>query len=328
MVKFQLLGSGFHRPQEHRYLTSLSVNHDGNWLLFDAPEAVQTQWQRYNGRMNITSIFLTGIRQANILGLPGLLSTLCDLDNPEMADVHIYAPEGSVRRENLDKVIDISTLDPPVTEVKPGETIVNKENYSISTFSTNYENYGTTIGYKFEESERKGKFDREKAEEIGIPVGPKFGKLHEGNAVELEDGRTITPDQVVGPPRPGRSLAYTGATEYLEEIPEEIRDVDVLFIDGGTSTRNETESFSGHMNTYQAGTIAGAADASMAIFTHVRPAHFNSYSKLVNDITDAYNNPYLIAEDGVRAEICTPESYDSPYQLSDILSDINGHSSL
>lgn len=330
MVEFQLLGSGFHRPQNQRFLTSLRVTYDGDWLLFEAPEGIQIQMMRYAGRMNIDNIFLTGLQQTNTLGLPGLLSTLEDLsrDNPEMADVTLFAPKGSYRTEELYNLIDASSMSLDVTEVSEDETIVDNDSYSISTFTTQNGDYGATVGYSFEESERLGRFDREKAEELGVPVGPKFGKLHEGNSVELEDGRTIEPEQVVGPPRPGRSFAFTGATEYLQEIPKEIRDVDVLFIDGGTSTRHEKESFSGHMNAYEAGTIAGAADVSMAIFTHVRHLYSKSYSKLVEDITDAFDNPYLIAEDGVRATILTPDNDKTVSRPSDVLSKIKGHTSI
>lgn len=330
MVKFRILGSGLNRPIEGRHLTSILVNFDGDRFLFDCPENVQVQLQRHGGSMDLKGIFLTGLRPETTFGIPGLLTTLkwLSTDENNLDDLNLYIPDIGGGRKYAEKLVSLGTLDLNIIEVGMGETIMDPGEFTLSTFPTNSGNKGPTLGYRLEENEQRGRFDREKAEELGVPVGPKFGKLHDGNSVELDDGRTIHPEQVVGSPRPGRSLAYTGATEYLEQIPENIQNVDILFVDGGSSTRGGQEEFPGHMNAYEAGTIAGAADASMIILTHVRPVFSHSFSRLVDDITAAYDGPYLIGEDGVRGVIAIHDINEEVLGLHDVLSQLEGHHSV
>jgi len=330
MVEFRLLGSGLNRPIEGRYLTSLHVNVDGDWFLFDAPENIQVQIQRYSGSLDINKIFLTGLRPETTFGLPGLLSTLGYLSKkePTLRDIELFVPEVDGGIEYAKKVVSLGTLSVDITGVTPGETVLENEDYKISAFRTDRGEKGPGLGYRVEESEQRGRFDREKAEELGVPVGPKFGELHNGNPVELDDGRTIQPEQVVGPPRPGRSLAYTGATEYPEKIPRNAKDVDLLFVDGGSSTRADQQEFSGHMNAYEAGTIAGAADASMVVLTHVLHFYYHSHSELVEDLNEAYDGPYLIGEDGVRGVIGSHDHNEKISNIQDVLSELEGHGSV
>ena len=63
-------------------------------------------------------------------------------------------------------------------------------------------------------------FNLERAEELGIPQGPLYGKLQHGESITLPDGRLITPDMVLGPPRAGKSVAYCLDTQFSERTIE------------------------------------------------------------------------------------------------------------
>eukprot|EP00923_Selenidium_pygospionis_P001428 GHVN01002112.1.p2 GENE.GHVN01002112.1~~GHVN01002112.1.p2 ORF type:complete len:987 (+),score=120.25 GHVN01002112.1:5159-8119(+) len=43
-----------------------------------------------------------------------------------------------------------------------------------------------------------GRFDREKAVQLKVPVGPLFGQLKSGNSIQLSDGTTVRPEDVLG----------------------------------------------------------------------------------------------------------------------------------
>jgi len=43
---------------------------------------------------------------------------------------------------------------------------------------------------------RKKQFDAQKARKLGVPSGPLFGKLSAGETIQLEDGKTVTPEEV------------------------------------------------------------------------------------------------------------------------------------
>ena len=88
------------------------------------------------------------------------------------------------------------------------------------------------LGWRFQEKPKAGTFDLEAAESLGIPRGPLYGKLQHGESITLEDGRTITPEMVVGPERPGKSVAYCLDTQFTERSVE--------LADGCTALIHET----------------------------------------------------------------------------------------
>jgi ribonuclease Z len=51
---------------------------------------------------------------------------------------------------------------------------------------------------------RSGRLYTERAVELGVPPGASFTDLKEGRSVELEDGRVVRPEDVLGPVRRGR----------------------------------------------------------------------------------------------------------------------------
>ncbi|OII74029.1 uncharacterized protein cubi_02831 [Cryptosporidium ubiquitum] len=65
---------------------------------------------------------------------------------------------------------------------------------SSSCFST------PSILYMFEFPEKRGKFDILKAKKLGIPPGPLYSKLKNGESVQLSDSKIIQPNDVCSPP--------------------------------------------------------------------------------------------------------------------------------
>src|SRR4029077_19729882 len=45
---------------------------------------------------------------------------------------------------------------------------------------------------------------------------PLYGQLQQGESITLADGRVIMPDMVLGPPPPGKSVAYCLDTQFSE----------------------------------------------------------------------------------------------------------------
>lgn len=328
-MRFRLLGSGVLRPLEDRYLTSVYIQYESYRYLFDAPENIQVLLQRFGESLNLDGIFLTDIGPAETLGLPGLLSTLNFLSqgNPELRDIDIYAPKSQGAEQRLERLLSLSALNPTLHFVTPGNTIVESEDHSVLSFETAPGHGGSSLGYRIQETERLGRFNRERAEELGIEPGPKFGRLHEGESVELEDGRTIHPDDVVGDPRPGRSIIFSGASGLLDEIPDAMRDADVAILDGGSSNDQSEQFRQKHMTAYDAGTLAGAAGASLVVVTHIRHIFNNSENILVKELTDAFDEPYILGEDGLTGRLKIHESEEPAVsQVRDVLSELEGYS--
>jgi ribonuclease Z len=72
------------------------------------------------------------------------------------------------------------------------------------------------LGWRFQEKTKPGVFNLERAEALEIPRGPLYGRLQHGESITLPDGRVITPDMVLGEPRPGKSVAYCLDTQFTE----------------------------------------------------------------------------------------------------------------
>ncbi|KAL1957466.1 hypothetical protein VTO42DRAFT_5929 [Malbranchea cinnamomea] len=63
------------------------------------------------------------------------------------------------------------------------------------------------MSYIFRSHDLRGRFDPNKAKELNVRKGPDFKLLTEGQPVTSLDGKTVTPEMVLGPPRPGRGFA-------------------------------------------------------------------------------------------------------------------------
>lgn len=328
-MEFRLLGSGVHRPHPNHHLTSLFLNIEGNKNLVNVPENTQVLLEKHGASFNLDHLFLTDVRAQNLLGLPGLLSTLTSIHDGSgdgLRDITIIAPdkEGVINR--ITKFLDIAdqNCNIEIQTLGLSDTLEVYDGYEIIPFPTNLASHSQ--GYVFQEPTRKGRFDRKKAEdELGIPPGPKYGKLHEGEAVELDDGRVIEPEQVVGPNRPGRSLAITGDTKEYDRIPDEIRDIDLLFCDGGRTLQTDTGGDEKHMSAYQAGTLAGAAGIDAIIVTHIIGQLRHQPQKILKDLSKSHNGISIIGRSGMRGKIRVKETREEQRSsVYDIFSEFNG----
>lgn len=315
MIGFQLLGAGVHRPYPDHYITSGKVHVHGDNYLVNIPENTQVLLQQYKAGMSFDAILLTDSRATNLLGLPGFLSTLTHIESREdedLSDLHLYAPDGGEGTQNrIEKFVELSShnCDISINLVEEGDIFFESDDYQIESFPTN--GPPNSQGYVFHEATRKGRFDREKAEhELGIPPGKEYGRLHEGEAVELDDGRVIQPEQVVGPNRPGRSIAFTGDTGVYDRIPDAIRDIDVLFCDGGRIVDSEAKGAEKHMNAYQAGTIAGAAGVEAIVVTHVLPEHRHNPEPILDQVSEAHDGISIVGRSGMSGQIIGKEAGD------------------
>jgi ribonuclease Z len=66
----------------------------------------------------------------------------------------------------------------------------------------------------------RGSFDVKRAKELRVKPGPDYGKLTNGQSVQNADGEIVTPEQVLGPEKPGRGFAMLDvpSVDYLEAL--------------------------------------------------------------------------------------------------------------
>jgi ribonuclease Z len=266
------LGTAGSMPTAQRGPAALLVRRGGDRLLFDCGEGTQRQLLRSTvGLVDLREVFLTHFHADHVLGLPGMLKTFA-LRGREEALV-VYGPRGlQDLLGSLKRVVGRLSYELRVVELDPGDSLERKD-YRLTTFAVDH---GVrALGWSVVEERRPGRFEVDAAEALGVPNGPERGRLQNGEVVTLEDGRTIGPDEVLGPPRPGRKLVYTGDTAPSEPVVEAARGAEVLVTEATFSEEErERARETRHQTAAQAAEIARSADVGLLALTHLSNRYF------------------------------------------------------
>lgn len=305
------LGTSSGKPTLKRNVSGLAVVREGEWLLFDCGEATQTQIQRAGLSSNkLTSVFITHFHGDHFNGLSGLLSTM-GLDR-RVRGLTLTGPEGM--RDYLDLLarlkilfvnypLGLQELRDPDGSGRGAARAWDGPNGMATVYETDeYKVYARpldhrifAVGYRVEETARPGRFNLERALELGVPKGPLFGRLQSGQEVRLEDGRTVLPSDVLGPERPGKVIAYCTDTRPCEAAVELARNADLL-IHEATFTEDLAEEAHdyGHSTAAQAAEIARKAGARRLLITH--------FSSRYQDVTPLLEEARAIFPDTTLAQ--------------------------
>lgn len=269
-MRITFLGTGAGLPSRTRNVSSMALRLPQRrevWL-FDCGEGTQHQLLRSDLRISqITRIFITHLHGDHIFGLPGLLGS-CSLSG-DPGRIDIYGPPGLERFLSVALEISQSTLGFPmqVHTVEPGE-ILSDGNCTVTALPL--EHRIPAYGYRMRERDHPGAFDAEAAGRMGVPAGPLYGRLKQGESVTLPDGRTVDGAALCGPPEPGRVLAYCTDTTYCAGAVELARDADLLVHEATFSARHqELAVISGHSTSEMAARVATEAGAHSLFLTHL-----------------------------------------------------------
>jgi ribonuclease Z len=266
------LGTSGSAPTAQRAPSALLVRRGGERLLFDCAEGTQRQLLRSDvGLVELREVFLTHYHADHYLGLPGMLKTFA-LRGRELP-ITIYGPPGL--RElfgALRRIFGRLTYEYELVEVRPGDAFERRE-YRLEAFAVEHGLAG--VGYTLVEHPRPGRFDTEAAEALGVPFGPERGILQGGEAVTLADGRVITPDAVLGPPRPGRKVVLAGDTAPSASVVAAAHGADVL-VHEATFCEDERERAREtlHSTAADAAEVARTAEVVLLALTHLSSRYF------------------------------------------------------
>ena len=266
------LGTAGSMPTAQRAPAALLVRRGGERLLFDCGEGTQRQLLRSSvGLVDLREIFVSHFHADHVLGLPGMFKTFALRGREEPLEV--YGPRGLVDLlGSLKRVVGRLTYDVRLRELDPGD-VLERDGYRLATFAVSHG--VSALGWSLIEATRPGRFDVDGATGLGVPNGPERGALQRGETVTLADGRTVTPEQVLGPPRPGRKIVVTGDTAPSEQIVEAAWGADVLvteatFSDEARDRAEETR----HQTATQAAETARRANVSLLALTHLSNRYF------------------------------------------------------
>ncbi|HET9102230.1 MAG TPA: ribonuclease Z [Solirubrobacteraceae bacterium] len=254
-------GTGGSVPTARRGLPAILLRRGGDRVLFDCGEGTQRQLVASAGLADVTEIFLTHFHTDHWLGLPGMLKTfdLRGRDRP----LAIHGPPGlQALMALIVKMSGRVSYPLQIVELSPHEQL-RRDGYRIAPVAVAHR--GAAYGYVIYEDERPGVFDAEGAARLGLVPGPEFGRVQRGETI-----RGITPEQVLGPPRPGRKIVLSGDTSPCPALAVAAHDADLL-VHEATFAAEESDRAreTGHSTAGQAATVAREAGVGMLALNHV-----------------------------------------------------------
>jgi ribonuclease Z len=300
MLSITFLGTGASTPTVDRNVAGLAIQREGEMLLFDCGEGNQRQMMRYGVGFAFREIFFSHYHADHLLGVTGLLRTLGLQDRT--LPVTLYGPKGAQRILGAAITLGIERNKFPVeiVELKPGDRLARDE-YEIAVFET--EHRADTVGYALVEHTRLGRFNPDRARKLAIPEGPFWGQLHKGKTVTLADGRTVGPAELVGPPRPGRTLVYSGDTRPHPSVVEASRGADLLVHEatfGGDEMERARET--GHSTAAEAARVALDAGVRRLVLTHISSRYNRDAAELLAEARAVFPET-VIARDGMTLDV-------------------------
>ncbi len=269
------LGTSGSIPTLKRNLPSLVIRREGELYLFDCGEATQIQIIKSGLSLaKFEAVFITHLHGDHITGLPGFLMLLTQANRTK--PLYIFGPPGIEDFiQSIKRTINFyCEYEMVIEEIEQEKVILDKKEFYIETAFCDHN--VLTFSYAFVEYDRPGKFYPEKAKELGICPGPNFKKLQNGETITV-NGKIITPEQVVGPPRPGRKVVYATDTRPSENIVNFSKDADVLIHDGMFSAEELKDAIEkGHSTAEGAAEVAKAANVKKLFLTHISSRYFST----------------------------------------------------
>ena len=303
MLDICLLGCGGMMPLPYRWLTSLMVRFNGSSLLIDCGEGTQIAIKEKGWSFKpIDVICFTHYHGDHISGLPGLLLTMGNADRTE--PLTLIGPKGLERVVNALRVIAPELpFELKFIEITQPEETFELNGYRLKAFRVNHNVlcYGYTL-----EIDRAGKFDLERALALDIPK--QYWKyLQKGETFEL-DGKTYTPDMVLGAPRKGIKLTYCTDTRPTNSIRENAKDSDLFICEGmyGETDKDAKASEYKHMTFYEAADLAKVAEVEELWLTHYSPS-LTRPEEYMDAVRSIFPNAKA-GKDGMSAELSFPET--------------------
>lgn len=298
LFKITFLGTSGTVPSVERNSSAIFVQFGGQRFLFDCGEGTQRQMMIAKTGFRLDSIFITHLHTDHFIGIFGLIETMSL--NERERELNVYSPRARVLKA-LFEAFGYDQLNYPirVKEMRDGSE-VKFDCFKVVAFKT--EHIVESVGYAIIENDRRGKFNREKAEKLGLPPGPLYAKLAKGESVVWK-GRTIAPEMVLGPPRRGRKVVYTGDTRPAERTVEIARNADLLIHDASfLDELKEWAVESGHSTAREAAEVARKAGVKRLILTHISTRYSKDATPLLNEAKEVFEN-VAVAEDLMKVEV-------------------------
>jgi len=305
-VRVEFLGTGGSVPTVGRSLPAVLLRRQGEQLMFDCGEGVQRQMVKAKVSFHRKiPIFVSHMHGDHVLGLPSLLQPMALLGSKRKMEV--YGPERIVGlvecvRESLQFGL---TFPVEIREICGDGVVCEEEDYTVEAVKSNHVVDGRS--YAFVEKPRAGKFYPEKAKALGVPEGELWSRLQRGEAVELDGGKVVQSEEVVGSLRKGRKIVYSGDTRPFDGFVKFAAGADLVVHEATfDDALTEKAEVDGHSTPSQAAMQAKKAKAKKLVLTHISARYANA-DLLLEQAKKVFEN-VVVAEDFLVLELPLPKA--------------------
>ncbi|UBF25289.1 ribonuclease Z [Kovacikia minuta CCNUW1] len=284
-MQITFLGTSSGVPTRIRNVSGVALRlpQKAEFWLFDCGEGTQHQILRSDLKVSqLTRIFITHMHGDHIFGLMGLLASCGLAGNPQRID--IYGPPDLEDYLKACRRYSQTHFSYPVKVhlVRPG-VIYEDSEFAVSCAPLKHR--VPAFGYRVTEKDRPGHFDVQRAEALGIPSGPIYGRLKRGEVIVLPDGRQVNGADLCGPTQIGRKLVYCTDTIYCDSAVELAQDADLLIHEATFAHQDAELAYQRlHSTSTMAAQVALTAQVQQLILTHFSPRYAPGNSLEVKDL--------------------------------------------
>jgi ribonuclease Z len=264
MLDVALVGTGGMMPLPSRWLSSVLVRYGPHLVLFDCGEGTQISLRSIGwGIKNIDLVLISHVHGDHTTGLPGLLLTQGNSGRTQ--PLQLVGPAGL--RSVVEGLLTVAPHLPFAVncrELEPGEHVTLGE---LVVTCESAEHHVPCLAYRLD-LPRSRRFLPEQARALGVPVED-WKRLQRGEQVNA-----VSPEDVLGPERPGLSIGLVTDTRPTEALARLVADVDLLVCEAtyGSDDDQPRAAERKHMTFREAACMARTARARRLLLTHFSPA--------------------------------------------------------